>query len=100
MSLDVRVSKHQRRVPERSEHAKYLVEVIPMPGGSDRHYAFPNGWEVSVIDYGYGSKAGLKEMMVWRGSKEKIIGWLSDEQVEENLSRVQKLGGNVKLEGE
>jgi hypothetical protein len=77
-------------------NAKYLVEVMDVHGGTDRHYKFPNGYEASVIDYGYGSKGGLKEMAVWKEDSEMVVeGWLTDAAVVENLRRIRVDGDNA-----
>lgn len=63
---------------------------------------FPNGWGVSIIQspYSFGGDVGMYEIAVLRDgeihydnkiSNGDVIGWLTEEKVEEIISEVQSL---------
>jgi hypothetical protein len=73
--------------------------------GTQKIYRFDNGYGASVVrGFGtYGAESGLWELAVihWRGNAweitydtpvtDDVIGWLSDEDVEEKLREISEL---------
>jgi|SRR5439155_14543279 len=76
---------------------EYLVSVRPLHGGTQWLYEFPNGFEVSVVDTGYGRQAGLKEMMVSKDGENVVEGWLNDADIRQNLTRIRLQGASAEL---
>lgn len=77
--------------------------VTPGVGGTQRRYQFENGWAASVVrhSYSYGGAAGFWELAVLEGIDgplnystpitKDVIGWLTDEEVDEILSEIEAL---------
>lgn len=66
-------------------------------------YQFDNGYGASVIDDGYGSKAGLEEMALLHGNvlcykpdvlEHDVLGWLTPAEVAEKLGEIAALPPN------
>lgn len=90
-----------------------LIEKPHLAGsGTQKLYRFDNGYGASVVRFtllgglggSYGASEGLWEMAVlqWKGDDdyeltydtpitEDVIGWLSDEEVEEKLRAIRDL---------
>ena len=67
-------------------------------------YLFDNGYGASVIDYGYGSSQGLKELAVLHSNNNElcyatpitddVIGYLTDDDLADVLTRIEALKPN------
>lgn len=65
-------------------------------------YRFDNGYGASIIDDGYGSDRGLKELGVTHGGRlcyktpitNDVIGWLKDEDVQPLVDQIRALPAN------
>lgn len=86
----------------KDKFAKYCVDVNPYLGGIQREYKFPNGYGAScVCNIGsYGGYAGLWEIAVLdlNGNitydtdiTDDVIGYLTEEAVQETLEIIRKL---------
>lgn len=86
------------------DHVSIRSRDRSIPGdcnGSQRIYAFPNGYGASVVShmYSYGGKEGLYELAVIRDGEivyntpitNDVIGWLTAEEVDEILGRIKNL---------
>jgi len=87
-------------------HIPVTIQSPNQFGGTQKLYSFPNGYGASVIrnSMSYGGKEGLWELAVLKGTDvsvapitydtpitEDVMGWLSDEEVEETLTAISAL---------
>lgn len=82
-----------------SIHTPY--DERPLLGGVQKLYRFDNGYGASVVrhDGSYGHTEGLWELAVTHEDElcyetsitDDVLGWLTDEQVEETLSEIARL---------
>lgn len=85
---------------------KPTVEMAhPIGNGTQRLYRFDNGYGASVVRFSgsYGNEYGLWELAVikWSGESyeltydtpvtDDVIGWLSDDEVQDNLGKIRGL---------
>jgi hypothetical protein len=75
---------------------------VPLLGGVHRKYHFDNGYGASVVrhDYSYGGSDGFWELAVLGQDghltydtpiTDDVIGYLTDEQVQDLLSQIESL---------
>lgn len=86
----------------KDKFAKYCVNIITYLGGIQREYKFPNGYGASCIcnSGSYGGYEGLWEIAVIDSYgditydtdiTDDVIGYLTEEQVQETLENIMKL---------
>jgi hypothetical protein len=86
------------------------IESSMRLGGPRERYAFPNGYGASVIrnQYSYGNEDGLFELAVLDSSghltydtpiTDDVIGYLTAEQVQEQLAKIAALPPNESTTG-
>lgn len=67
--------------------------------GTRRVYSFDNGYEASVVNWGYGSERGLWELAVMHSGNiiydtpitDYVLGWLTLNEVEEICNQIAQL---------
>ena len=82
-------------------HKPTETKEHPSLGGTIKIYKFSNGYGASVVNnsHSYGGEEGLWELAVLKGDAinydtpitDDVLGWLSDQDVENTLDQIQAL---------
>lgn len=64
-------------------------------GGKQAIMQFDNGHRISVVIGSYAYSDGVNTFEIWRSCDGDVKGWLTAEEVTEEMVELQKLGPNV-----